>query len=146
MAFTGGLAFSTSVLSNVKDTLLSKLLAVGSLVAFFFFNVIFILFDFIRYIRNGNDNEHGCKRDFKFFIPVNAVLLVILGFSSLFYYKNSKSEEINYNIKHEVIFGVSNESGTEKSDEIIETEVAEENVETETDDNVVEVTPLPSAD
>lgn len=87
LAFTGGVAFSTSVLSNIESASIYRLVFIISLLGFILFNTICVMFEFVREI---NDKEMGLslKNIFKkplWLIP-NVVLASIMVISTLAYY------------------------------------------------------------
>ncbi len=87
LAFTGGVAFSTSVLSNIESASIYRLVFIISLLGFILFNTICVMFEFVREI---NDKEMGLslKNIFKkplWLIP-NVVLASIMIISTLAYY------------------------------------------------------------
>lgn len=87
LAFTGGVAFSTSVLSNIDRASIYRLVFIISLLGFILFNTICVMFEFVREI---NDKEMGLslKNIFKkplWLIP-NVVLASIMIISTLAYY------------------------------------------------------------
>ena len=87
LAFTGGIAFSTSVLSNIDKASIYRLVFVTSLLGFILFNTICVMFEFVREI-NGKSLSLTFKNIFKkplWSIP-NIVFIVIMIISTLSYY------------------------------------------------------------
>lgn len=76
LAFVGGLTFSTSVLSNISQVSIYRLLLVVDFIAFAIINVIYLLIHFITVINDKNDKA---KIKFQFFKIkwVNWVLFII---------------------------------------------------------------------
>lgn len=90
LAFTGGIAFSTSVLSNIDKASIYRLVFVTSLLGFMLFNTICVMFEFVREINNKSLNltfKSILKKPL-WLIP-NMVFLVIMIISTLAYYCGS---------------------------------------------------------
>lgn len=69
LAFTGGLAFSSSVLNNIAKSSAYRICIVAFIIGIVFFNLIWILIDFIRDINNKSIRKNWL------FIVVNSVLI-----------------------------------------------------------------------
>ncbi len=75
LAFTGGITFSTSVLQNMHQASIYRVLSVVVLLGFVLVNTLFILFKFIqRLTRAGAENSISIK----FPIIFNAVVVLLL--------------------------------------------------------------------
>lgn len=86
LAFTGGIAFSTSVLSNIDKASIYRLVFVTSLLGFMLFNTICVMFEFVREINNKSLNltfKSILKKPL-WLVP-NMVFLVIMIISTLAY-------------------------------------------------------------
>ena len=70
IAFTSGMVFSSSVLSNIDKASCYKLGVISLLIGIVFFNLIWILMDFIRSI-NGH-----LKRKLSYWIVINTILII----------------------------------------------------------------------
>lgn len=87
LAFTGGIAFSNSVLANINRASIYRLAFITALLGFILFNTICVMFEFVREI---NDKKMGLslKNIFKkplWLIP-NVVFASIMIISALAYY------------------------------------------------------------
>lgn len=94
LAFTGGMAFSTSVLDNIYKSSIYRTIIVVSLVGMVFIVMIWLLLDFIR-------NIHGQhKRNWWFIVVPELVLVLMIVFSVIAYECNlfSGEEKITYSI------------------------------------------------
>lgn len=104
LAFTGGIAFSTSVLSNIDKASIYRLVFVTSLLGFILFNTICVMFEFVREINNKSLNL-TFKTIFKkplWTIP-NIVFIAIMIISTLSYYCGSVQKR---NINSKVSNGI----------------------------------------
>ena len=88
LAFTGGIAFSTSVLENIDAISPFRLTAVVIGLAFVLINVVYILVWFIREL-NKNKGEEAKYPGFMIFI--NAVLIIAMVVTVSLGYKNVNS-------------------------------------------------------
>lgn len=97
LAFTGGIAFSTSVLSNIDKASIYRLVFVTALLGFILFNTICVMFEFVREI-NSKSLGLSFKNIFKkplWSIP-NIVFIAIMIISTCAYlYRPSKSKNVN---------------------------------------------------
>ena len=94
LSFTAGMAFSTSVLDNIYKSSIYRTIIVASLVGMVFIAMIWLLLDFIRNIQGQS------KRNWWYLIIPEALLIVMIGFST-FAYKHdlfSGEENITYTI------------------------------------------------
>ncbi len=73
LAFTSGLAFSTSVLENIQDVSSYRLAFVVEALAFMFINVIYILTWFIQKVHDSNTAKYP-----KFMIVLNVILALAI--------------------------------------------------------------------
>nr|DAY22227.1 MAG TPA: hypothetical protein [Caudoviricetes sp.] len=104
LAFTGGIAFSTSVLSNIDKASIYRLVFVTSLLGFILFNTICVMFEFVREINNKSLNL-TFKTIFKkplWMIP-NIVFITIMIISTLSYYCGSvQKRNINSKVSNSI--------------------------------------------
>lgn len=104
LAFTGGIAFSTSVLSNIDKASIYRLVFVTSLLGFMLFNTICVMFEFVREINNKSLNltfKSILKKPL-WLIP-NMVFLVIMIISTLAYYCGSvQQRNINSKVSNNI--------------------------------------------
>ncbi len=89
LAFIGGMTFSTSVLNNIHNGSIYRLLIITSLIGMIFIAMIWLLMDFIKTI-HGQD-----KRNYWYIIVPDGVLAIIIVVSFLAYKGDwFKGEEI----------------------------------------------------
>lgn len=104
LAFTGGIAFSTSVLSNIDKASIYRLVFVTSLLGFILFNTICVMFEFVREI-NNKSLSLTFKTVFKkplWTIP-NIVFIAIMIISTLSYYCGSvQKRNINSKVSNSI--------------------------------------------
>ncbi|WP_456095508.1 hypothetical protein [Peptostreptococcus sp.] len=104
LAFTGGIAFSTSVLSNIDKASIYRLVFVTSLLGFILFNTICVMFEFVREI-NNKSLSLTFKTVFKkplWMIP-NIVFIAIMIISTLSYYCGSvQKRNINSKVSNSI--------------------------------------------
>ena len=104
LAFTGGIAFSTSVLSNIDKASIYRLVFVTSLLGFMLFNTICVMFEFVREINNKSLNltfKSILKKPL-WLVP-NMVFLVIMIISTLAYYCGSvQQRNINSKVSNNI--------------------------------------------
>lgn len=104
LAFTGGIAFSTSVLSNIDKASIYRLVFVTSLLGFILFNTICVMFEFVREI-NNKSLSLTFKTAFKkplWTIP-NIVFIAIMIISTLSYYCGSmQKRNINSKVSNSI--------------------------------------------
>lgn len=72
LAFTGGIAFSTSVLENISNSSIYRILLIALILAGVLINIIFILTHFIMEITNKK------SKNSKYIIILNAVIVILL--------------------------------------------------------------------
>lgn len=77
LAFTGGMVFSTSVLENISDGSIYRLVAVACIIGIVFVNMIWILVNYLSHI-NKTKNEKYKENGLKMWIGVNIILLFII--------------------------------------------------------------------
>lgn len=75
LAFTGQFAFSSSILENIGSSTSYRLVLIALIIGLVFFNLIWILIDFIREIC-GKDISMEPKRKWNWFAVVNIILVV----------------------------------------------------------------------
>lgn len=74
LAFTGQFAFSGSILENIGASTVYRLVLVALIIGLVFFNLIWVLIDFIREIC-GKDVSAESKRKWNWFAVVNVILV-----------------------------------------------------------------------
>lgn len=95
LAFTGGLAFSTSVLENIQDVSPYRLAFVVEALAFVFINVIYILTWFIQKVHDNNAAKYPT-----FMIALNAILaLAVLATAACWWFGVAESVELANQMK-----------------------------------------------
>ncbi|WRG66884.1 hypothetical protein E5E31_07185 [Helicobacter pylori] len=81
LTFVGGLAFSTSVLSNIDKANAYRLVFVMAFIALFFGNILYLLFSFLSKIslskEKKDEQENFCKKPMFWFNLIVTILLVI---------------------------------------------------------------------
>ncbi|MCQ2936979.1 hypothetical protein JT120_01265 [Helicobacter pylori] len=81
LTFVGGLAFSTSVLSNIDKANAYRLVFVMAFIALFFGNILYLLFSFLSKISLSKEEkdkqENFCKKPMFWFNLIVTILLVI---------------------------------------------------------------------
>ncbi|MFP6210098.1 hypothetical protein ACLGDN_01870 [Helicobacter pylori] len=81
LTFVGGLAFSTSVLSNIDKANAYRLVFVMAFIALFFGNILYLLFSFLSKISLSEEKkdkqENFCKKPIFWFNLMVTILLVI---------------------------------------------------------------------
>ena len=82
LAFTGGMTFSTSVLNNIDKSSIYRLVLITLIIGFVFFNLIWLLLDFIR----GINGKIVYKK--YIFVVVNAFLILGVIFTCIGYRYN----------------------------------------------------------
>ena len=75
LAFTGQFAFSSSILENIGSSTAYRLVLIALIIGLVFFNLIWVLIDFIREIC-GKDISTQPKRKWKWFVGVNIILVL----------------------------------------------------------------------
>lgn len=75
LAFTGQFAFSGSILENIGSSTAYRLVLIALIIGLVFFNLIWVLIDFIREIC-GKENSEASKRKWIWFAIFNAILVV----------------------------------------------------------------------
>lgn len=75
LAFTGQFAFSSSILENIGSSTAYRLVLIALIIGLVFFNLIWVLIDFIREIC-GKDISTQPKRKWNWFIVVNIILVL----------------------------------------------------------------------
>lgn len=91
LAFTGGMSFSSSVLENLHQSSIYRILIVVCVLGFVMINLIWILIDFIRDI-----NSKGVRK-WWLIILVDIVLIVLISLTCIAYQKDWFSREENIN-------------------------------------------------
>lgn len=80
LAFVGGMAFSTSVLENMKDVSIYRLLIVSFVIGLVFVTVIFLMFYFVGILSNRKINGDGSLKPllliYAFFI---SLIIIVYG-------------------------------------------------------------------
>lgn len=95
LAFTGGLAFSTSVLENIQDVSPYRLAFVVEALAFIFINVIYILTWFIQKVHDNNNVKYPM-----FMKVLNGVIvLAVIVTAGCWWYGVAESVELANQIK-----------------------------------------------
>lgn len=104
LAFTGGIAFSTSVLSNIDKASIYRLVFVTSLLGFMLFNTICVMFEFVREINNKSlDLTFKSILKKPLWLVPNMVFLVIMIISTLAYYCGSvQQRNINSKVSNNI--------------------------------------------
>ncbi len=81
LTFVGGLAFSTSVLSNIDKANAYRLVLVMTFIALFFGNILYLLFSFLSKIslskEQKDEQENFCKKPMFWFNLIVTILFVI---------------------------------------------------------------------
>lgn len=86
LGFVGTFTFSTSVLNNVSDTNAFKLIGIALVVGLVFFNIIYVLIQFLREINDKVErDENGKRKKSVYFWPINIILCVLIVISVLVY-------------------------------------------------------------
>ena len=75
LAFTGQFAFSSSILENIGSSTAYRLVLIALIIGLVFFNLIWVLIDFIREIC-GKDISTQPKRKWNWFTVVNIILVL----------------------------------------------------------------------
>ncbi len=83
LTFVGGLAFSTSVLSNIDKANAYRLLFVMAFIALFFGNILYLLFSFLSKISLSEEKKDKQENFFKkliFWFNLMVIILFVIGF------------------------------------------------------------------
>lgn len=78
ITFVGGIAFSTSVLQNIHQSSIYRIVFICLLIGLVLLNVICALFYFIERLVKSNDEEKKPRNSFKPFIIINVIMLVLI--------------------------------------------------------------------
>lgn len=80
LAFVGGMAFSTSVLENIKDVSIYRLLTVAIIIGMVFVTVIFLMFYFIGILTGRKlDNEYSIEPlRLSYFVFICLIVFVVV--------------------------------------------------------------------
>lgn len=78
ITFVGGIAFSTSVLQNIHQSSIYRIVFICLLIGLVLLNVICALFYFIERIVKSKDEEKKPRNSFKPFIIINVIVLVLI--------------------------------------------------------------------
>ena len=93
LAFTGGIAFSTSVLENIDGISPYRLAAVVIGLAFILINVVYILVWFILEINKEENQKNKYPR---FMIVINGILIVAIAVTLCIWCNDSKNQNEEY--------------------------------------------------
>ncbi|GAA9840446.1 hypothetical protein VN0563_00770 [Helicobacter pylori] len=83
LTFVGGLAFSTSVLSNINKANAYRLVFVMAFIALFFGNILYLLFSFLSKISLSKEERDKQENFFKktyFWFNLMVTILFVIGF------------------------------------------------------------------
>ncbi|WP_139549094.1 hypothetical protein [Helicobacter pylori] len=83
LTFVGGLAFSTSVLSNIDKANAYRLVFVMAFIALFFGNILYLLFSFLSKISLSKEEKDKQENFFKkpiFWFNIMVTILFVIGF------------------------------------------------------------------
>lgn len=83
LTFVGGLAFSTSVLSNIDKANAYRLVFVMAFIALFFGNILYLLFSFLSKISLSKEKKDKQENFFKkpiFWFNLIVTILLVIGF------------------------------------------------------------------
>ncbi|UOR70694.1 hypothetical protein [Helicobacter pylori] len=83
LTFVGGLAFSTSVLSNINKANAYRLVFVMAFIALFFGNILYLLFSFLSKISLSEEKKDKQENFFKkliFWFNLMVIILFVIGF------------------------------------------------------------------
>ncbi len=83
LTFVGGLAFSTSVLSNIDKANAYRLVFVMAFIALFFGNILYLLFSFLSKISLSEEKKDKQENFFKkliFWFNLMVTILFVIGF------------------------------------------------------------------
>ncbi|EQL64242.1 hypothetical protein N406_02055 [Helicobacter pylori FD577] len=83
LTFVGGLAFSTSVLSNIDKANVYRLVFVMAFIALFFGNILYLLFSFLSKISLSEEKKDKQENFFKkliFWFNLMVIILFVIGF------------------------------------------------------------------
>ena len=78
ITFVGGIAFSTSVLQNIHQSSIYRIVFICLLIGLVLLNVICALFYFIERLVKSRDEEKKPRNSFKPFIIINVIMLVLM--------------------------------------------------------------------
>lgn len=78
LAFVGGMAFSTSVLENMKDVSIYRLLIVSFVIGLVFVTVIFLMFYFVGILSNRKINGDGSLKPLLLIYALFISLIIIV--------------------------------------------------------------------
>lgn len=78
ITFVGGIAFSTSVLQNIHQSSIYRIVFICLLIGLVLLNVICALFYFIERLVKNSDDEKKPRNSLKPFIVINSILLVLI--------------------------------------------------------------------
>ena len=78
ITFVGGIAFSTSVLQNIHQSSIYRIVFICLLIGLVLLNVICALFYFIERLVKSRDEEKKPRNSFKPFIIINVIMLVLI--------------------------------------------------------------------
>ena len=78
ITFVGGIAFSTSVLQNIHQSSIYRIVFICLLIGLVLLNVICALFYFIERLVKSRDEEKKPRNSFKPFIIINVIVLVLI--------------------------------------------------------------------
>lgn len=78
ITFVGGIAFSTSVLQNIHQSSIYRIVFICLLIGLVLLNVICALFYFIERLVKNSDDEGKSRNSIKPFIVINSVMLVLI--------------------------------------------------------------------
>lgn len=95
LAFTGQFAFSGSILENIGSSTVYRLVLIALIIGLVFFNLIWVLIDFIREIC-GKESDKVPKRKWVWFVIINVILVggIVLTCISYKYDWFSKTESV----------------------------------------------------
>lgn len=78
ITFVGGIAFSTSVLQNIHQSSIYRIVFICLLIGLVLLNVFFALFYFIERLVKSNDDDKKQRNSFKPFIIINSVMFALI--------------------------------------------------------------------
>lgn len=80
LAFTGGMTFSVSVLENINKASIYRISLITLIIGLVFYNLVFILLEFIRKINNFNSGKWKWS-----YIVFNVIIIIGIIFTITFY-------------------------------------------------------------
>lgn len=88
LAFVGGITFSTSVLNNIGNASIYRIVLASLIIGFVFYNIIYALFEFLRKI-NGDKGEKS-KLLFYIFNGLVVLMMIVTVFAYSYNWVNVK--------------------------------------------------------